>query len=114
MNISGNRLLTNEKLLNIIYENNVVSTLFANGFNIYYYHSEGKSELDLVVQTRTGKIIPIEMLKESNSNKSKSLGLAMKNYELPLGMRFTYDNFHKKKNVMYIPYYAAFCIQESL
>ena len=34
MNVNTNRLLTNDKLLEVIYENNVVSTLNQNGFNI--------------------------------------------------------------------------------
>lgn len=113
MNVSSNRLLTNDKLLHILYENNVVSTLSQNGFNIYYYHSDGKCELDLVIQTRTGKIIPIEMISETNT-KSKSLSLTMTKYDVPLAIRFTTGNFTNKKQVKYIPYYAAFCITESM
>lgn len=113
MNVSSNRLLTNDKLLHVLYENNVVATLSQNGFNIYYYHSEGKSELDLVIQTRTGKIIPIEMIDEANT-KSKSLSLTMSKYEVPMAIRFTTGNFVQKKTIKYIPYYAAFLITESM
>lgn len=114
MNVSSNRLLTNEKLVNILYENNVVSALSQNGFNMYYYHSDGKSEVDLVIQTRTGKIIPIEFLEDNNNTKSKSLSIIMTKYETPLAIRFTYNNFSEKRNIRYIPYYAAFCITENM
>ena len=114
MNVSSNRLLTNEKLVNILYENSVVATLSQNGFNMYYYHSDGKSEVDFVIQTRTGKIIPIELLEDDTNTKSKSLAITMSKYEVPLAIRFTYSNFSEKKNVKYIPYYAAFCITENM
>ena len=112
MNVNTNRLLTNDKLLEVIYENNVVATLSQNGFNIYYYHSDGKCELDLVIQTRTGKVIPIELISNDVSSKSKSLSLTIAKYNIPLSIRVGYDNFSYKKNIKYIPYYATFCINE--
>lgn len=112
MNVNTNRLLTNNKLMESIYENNVVVTLNNNGFNIYYYHSDGKCELDLVIQTRTGKLIPIELLHNEESSKSKSLSLTINKYNIPLSIRVGYDNFSLKKNIKYIPYYAVFCITE--
>ncbi len=114
MNVSANRLFTNNKLLEILYENNVVSVLNYNGFNIYYYHSDGKAYIDFVIQTRTGKIIPIELVKEDFNTKSKSLGLALNKYNLSFAIRFTTDNFKYKNNVKYVPYYAAFCINEGM
>lgn len=114
MNISNNRLFTNNKLLETLYENNIVSTLSGNGLNIYYYHSGGKSELDLVVQTRTGKIIPMEILHGDVNTKSKSMGIVLNKFDVELAIRFGSDNFSRKKKVKYIPYYAAFCITESL
>ena len=114
MNVSGNRLITNDKLLAILYENNIVSTLANNGFNIYHYHSGGKAYIDIVIKTRTGKIIPIEVLNGETNTKSKSLSLSMKKYDLKLGIRFTSEDFKEKNNFKYVPYYAAFCITEDM
>ena len=114
MNVGANRLLTNDKLLEVLYENSIVVALSQNGFNIYHYHSDGKAELDIVIQTRTGKIVPIEILNSSYSTKSKSLSLALNKYNLTNAIRFTDDNFKNKKGVKYIPYYAAFCITEGM
>lgn len=112
MNVNVNRLLTNDKLLEVVYENNVASTLYQNGFNLYYYHSEGKCELDMVIKTRTGKVIPIELLHTEQSVKSKSLALTIAKYNIPLSIRIGYDNFSSKKGIKNIPYYAVFCINE--
>ncbi len=114
MNVSANRLLTNEKLMGILYEQNIVNTLQQNGFTIYNYHSNGKAQIDLVVQTRTGKIIPIEIFNEGDNTKSKSMALALAKYNLNYAIRFTEDNFKERKGIKYIPYYAAFCITELL
>lgn len=114
MNVSGNRLITNEKLLETLYETNIVSTLKNNGFNIYNYHSGGKAYIDIVIQTRTGKILPIELLKDGDNAKSKSMTLSLKKYNLKQGIRFGGDEFKIKNNIQYLPYYAAFCITEDL
>lgn len=114
MNVGANRLLTNARLLMVLYENSIVQTLNQNGFNIYHYHSCGKATVDLVIQTRTGKIVPIEILNSDFSSKSKSLSLAMVKYNLNFAIRFTADNFRERKGVKYIPYYAAFCVLENL
>ena len=114
LNVSGNRLITNEKLLELLYENNIVETLSRNGFNIYHYHSGGKAFIDIVIQTRTGKILPIEIIHGEESAKSKSMTLSMRKYNLPLGIRLSNEDFKIKNNIKYIPYYAAFCIVESL
>ena len=113
-NIHASRLLTNDRLLMTVYENNIIETLRNNGFNLYHYHSQGKSTIDLVIQTRTGKIVPIEMLDNSSSQKSKSLAIAMNKYNLSFAIRFTTENFKERKGIKYIPYYAAFCIKENL
>ena len=114
MNINSNRLITNSKLLELLYENNIVSTLASNGFNIYHYHSGGKAFIDIVIQTRTGKIVPIEILHGEDNAKSKSMTLSMKKYNLKLGIRFGGEDFKIKNDIRYIPYYASFCIVESL
>lgn len=114
MNVGSNRLVTNDRLLELLYENNIISTLSNNGFNIYHYHSGGKAFIDIVIQTRTGKIIPIEILHGEDNAKSKSMTLSMKKYNLNIGIRFGGGDFKIKNNIRYIPYYAAFCIVESL
>ncbi len=112
MNISPNKLLTNNKLLSVLYENNIVTTLYQNGFNIYNYHSEGKAFIDIVIQNRSGKIILLEVLSGEESTKSKSLVLTMNKFNIDSAIRFGSENFSFKKGIKYVPYYAAFCVTE--
>ncbi len=111
MNVNSNRLLTNDKLLETLYENNVISVLNQNGFNVYNYHAlGGKCEIDIVIQNRNGLIIPIEIYNKEVGSKSKSLGMTMTKYNLNCAIRLSNQNFSIKNNIKYIPYYAVFCI----
>jgi len=113
MHLSKIRLLTDENIKYILYENNIATTITSCGYNLYYYQSEGKAEVPFVVQTRAGKIIPIEVVNK-NISKAKSLSLFMSKFNISEGIRITEDNFSIKRNVRYVPVYATFCLKESL
>lgn len=108
LNVSKIRFLTTQKLKDLLYENAIAIALCQN-LTPYYYQSEGKAELSFVIQSRTGSIIPIELVNR-NLSKSKSLGLFMNRYGTLEAIRLTEDNFSKKKNIKYIPVYATFCL----
>ena len=108
LNVSKIRFLTTQKLKDLLYENAIAISL-SQTLSPYYYQSEGKAELSFVIQSRTGSIIPIELVNR-NLSKSKSLGLFMKKYGVLEAIRLTEDNFSKKKNIKYIPVYATFCL----
>ena len=113
MHLSKMKFLTDNNLKYILYENNIASTLIACGYNLYYYQSEGKAEVPFVVQTRAGKIVPIE-IENKNLSKAKSLTLFMNKFGIEEAIRFTEDNFSIKKGIKYIPIYAAFCLKDNL
>ena len=106
-------MLTDQKSKNILYENSIAINLINLGFNLYYYQSEGKAEVSFVVQTRTGKIIPIELV-DKNISKSKALTLFMNRFNIKEAIRVTDDNFSIKKGIKYVPIYALFCLGASL
>ncbi|MDD6224022.1 MAG: DUF4143 domain-containing protein [bacterium] len=112
MHLSKLKLLTDDNLKYILYENNIASTIVSCGYNLYYYQSEGKAEVPFVIQTRAGKIIPIEIVNK-NLSKAKSLSLFMSKFNITEAIRFTEDNFNIKKGIKYIPIYAAFCLKEN-
>ena len=91
----------------------MATTLVSCGYNLYYYQSDGKAEVPFIVQTRAGKIIPIEIVNK-NLSKAKSLSLFMSKFNIEDAIRFTEDNFSHKKGIKYIPIYAAFCLKDSL
>lgn len=79
-----------------------------NGYEIYYWESEGKAELDFIIQKDTN-IIPIEV-KSNTHNKSKSLDIYMKKYKPPYAIRISERNFGFENNIKSVPLYATFCI----
>ena len=107
------KLFTDDNLKYILYENNLASAIISSGYNLYYYQSEGKAEVPFVVQTRAGKVIPIEIVNK-NLSKAKSLSLFMSKFNITEAIRFTEDNFSIKKGIKYVPIYAAFCLKENL
>ena len=113
MHLTKMKYLTDNNLKYVLYENSIASTLVACGYNLYYYQSEGKAEVPFIVQTRAGNIIPIE-IENKNLSKAKSLTLFINKFNITEAIRFTEDNFSKKKGIRYIPIYAAFCLKDSL
>ncbi len=113
MHLSKIKLFADDNLKYILYENNLADTIVSCGYNLYYYQSEGKAEVPFVVQTRAGKVIPIEIVNK-NLSKAKSLSLFMSKFHITEAIRFTEDNFSIKKGIKYVPIYAAFCLKENL
>ena len=113
MHLTRTKFLTNINIKNIIYENSIAINLINMGYNLYYYQSEGKAEVSFVIQSRSGKIMPIELV-DKNLSKSKSLTLFMNKFGLKEAIRVTDENFSMKKGVKYIPIYALFCLNEGI
>ena len=112
-NLTKNRLKIDDDIKQALYENHIAHTLVEAGYSLYYYQSEGKAEVNFVIQNRMGKIIPIELATKQGS-KVKSLSVFMKKYIVTDAYRITENNFSTKKNVRYIPIYAIFCLNEQL
>ena len=113
MHLTKNKFLMDINIKNIIYENSIAINLINLGYNLYYYQSEGKAEVSFVIQTRNGKILPIELV-DKNLSKSKSLTLFMNKSGIKEAIRITDENFSMKKGVKYIPIYALFCLNEGI
>jgi len=113
LHLNYKQFITDDNMKEILYENHIAKTLVESGYSIYYYQSEGKAEVNFVVQNRMGQIIPIEITTKSNS-KAKSLSVLMKKFTVPQGYRITENNFSTKKDVRYIPIYAVFCLNDNI
>ena len=92
-------------------ENYVASALISNGFECYYWESEGKAEVDFVIQTHQGECIPVEV-KSSDNVRSKSLNQYILKYHPPFSIRISTRNFGFENGIKSIPHYACFCIKE--
>ena len=112
MHLTKKRLLSDENLKEVLYENHIAKTLADAGYSLYYYQSEGKAEVNFVIQNRNGQIIPLELTTKTNS-KAKSLAVFMKKYTVTGAYRVTENNFSTKKDIRYIPVYAVFCLNDT-
>lgn len=112
LHLNYKQLMTDEKLKEILYENHIAKTLVEAGYSLYYFQSEGKAEVNFVIQNRMGQIIPIEIATRTMS-KAKSLSVFMKKFIVQNAYRITENNFSTRKEVRYIPIYAVFCLNET-
>lgn len=112
LHLNYKQFITDEKIKETLYENHIAKTLVEAGYALYYYQSEGKAEVNFVVQNRMGQIIPIEITTKTMS-KAKSLSVFMKKFTVPQAYRITENNFATKKDIRYIPVYAVFCLNET-
>jgi predicted AAA+ superfamily ATPase len=91
-------------------ENYVLQALSSNGFRPYTWVSEGKAEIDFVVQTGQGEIVPIEV-KAGDNTRSKSLARFTELFNPEYTIRLSAKNFGHAGVIYSIPLYAAFCIK---
>ena len=89
-------------------ENYVCAQLASRGHTSYTWYSEGKAEMDFVIQ-RDGKLIPIEV-KSAENTKAKSLKIYMQKYNPEYAIKVSANHFGFENNIKTIPLYAAFCI----
>ena len=111
MHLNKIKFMSDDSIRRTLMETDVANTLINLGYSLYYYQSEGKTEINFVIQNRMGEIIPIEIL-NMNLSKAKALSLFMSKFKESTPIRITEDNFSKKKNVRYIPVYATFCLKD--
>lgn len=89
-------------------EHYVANELKIKGYDCYYWESDGKAEVDFIIQKETN-IIPIEV-KSSIHTKSRSLDLYMKINNPEYAIRISEKNFGFENNIKSVPLYAVFCI----
>ena len=104
-----NREAVNEMMIGMLTENYVASSLKYNGLNLNYWKNDFESELDFILQSEKGLIIPVEV-KTSTHTKSRSLNNYMTEYKPKYGIRISSKNFGFKNNIKSVPLYAVFCI----
>jgi hypothetical protein len=89
-------------------ENYVAQALVTKEYKLLYWQSDGKAEVDFVLQI-DGAVVPIEV-KKSRRNRSKSLGVFVEKYKSPYSIRISKKNFGFENGIKSVPLYAVFCI----
>lgn len=101
-----------------VFENVVAQELAAAGFNLYYYHHSRKGEVDFLLETKRGTVLPIEV----KSGKDYKLHTALNNllgtdgYGIECAYVLSEHNVsvgqRKEKPVYYLPLYMTMCLSE--
>lgn len=111
--IPANAVLVNMPSFNgfkgALAENYVCSALTSNGYNPFYWESQGKAEVDFVIQDKDGNIIPVEV-KSSDNVKAKSLAQYVRRYKSIYSIRISSKNFGFENEIKSVPLYAVFCL----
>ena len=89
-------------------ENYVAQALTSNGQKCYYWQSDGKAEVDFVLQCN-GQVIPVEV-KKGRRNRSQSLGVFAEKYHADYALRISKKNFGFENRIKSVPLYAVFCL----
>ncbi|MBP3285195.1 MAG: ATP-binding protein [Clostridia bacterium] len=89
-------------------EHYVANELKVNGYEAYYWESEGKAEVDFIIQ-RDMNVVPIEV-KSGIQIKSRSLDLYRKTFQPEYAIRISERNFGFENGIKSVPLYAVFCI----
>ena len=86
-------------------ENFVTQSLCAKGITPFYWHSEGKAEINFLIESH-GRVFAVDA-KAGINLKSRSLHVFMEKYNPPCGVRMSLRNFERNGQFLNIPLYAA-------
>jgi predicted AAA+ superfamily ATPase len=92
-----------------IYENAVVQELRAGGSDAYYYKNKKRGELDFVIETVQGQVLPIEVKSGKGYKRHNALSNLMSapEYALEEGFVLCDGNVGRDGKVTYLPVYMA-------
>jgi uncharacterized protein len=92
-----------------IYENAVAQELKAHGHGLYYFKNRNLGEIDFVVQTEDGHVVPVEVKSGKDYKRHSALNnvLKTKNYGIEEAFVLCEDNVSSGGKVTYLPIYMA-------
>lgn len=93
-------------------ENYVIQQMVACGIEAHYWTSEGRAEVDLVIEDETSSVIPIEVRSTGNV-RSRSLGVYRDKYHPDRSVKVSARNFGSGE-IESVPLYAAGCLADDL
>lgn len=109
-NMTVDRLLSSESnhFRGIFAENYVACALKNLGHELFYWESDGISEVDFLITTGN-HVIPIEC-KAGEHVKAKSLSVYREKYKPEYAIRISGKNFGMVDGIKAVPLYAVFCM----
>ena len=89
-------------------ENYVAGALVAKGFDLAYWESKSKAEVDFLIVLH-GSVVPVEV-KAAENNRSRSLSVYMERYKPQMAVRISSKNFGFENGIKSVPLYAVFAL----
>ena len=108
MNLERLMSSESEHFRGIFAENYVACALKANGYELMYWESDGKAEVDFLI-IRDDHVIPVEC-KAGDHVRAKSLTIYKEKYHPAYCIRISTRNFGTAAGIKSVPLYAVFCI----
>ena len=92
-----------------VYENALAQELVCKGHDLFYYVGKKRGEVDFVIESDAGVVVPIEAKSGRSARAHAALNnlLATKEYALDLGVVFSRLNVERDGKVLYLPWYAV-------
>jgi predicted AAA+ superfamily ATPase len=96
-----------------IYESAAAQELVAGGFDVYYYKNKKRGELDLLISTPRGTILPIEVKSGKDYKRHNALSgiLSCEGFQIGEGFVLSDGNVAKEGSITYLPIYMASCLK---
>lgn len=89
-------------------ENYVAAALAAKDFDLHYWESKSKAEVDFLIVIN-GSVVPVEV-KAAENNRSRSLSVYRDRYKPQMAVRVSSRNFGFENGIKSVPLYAIFAL----
>lgn len=109
------KILNGDKDINkgAVYENVIAQELLAHGYDLYYYNSKKKGELDFVIEDGE-RVLPIEVKSGKDYKKHSALSGILDDpiYNIEQGLVFSAGNVEVHDKLIYLPLYMIIAIKK--
>lgn len=109
------KIIDGDKNINYgsIYENAVAQELCAHGFDLYYYNSKKRGEVDFVIEHH-GEALPVEVKSGKDYERHRALSniLDCSEYHISQGLVLCNENLKVEGMVIYAPIYMLMFLQK--
>lgn len=101
-----------------VYENIVAQQLASAGFPLFYYNNNRKGEVDFLIESAEGKVLPIEVKSGKDYKRHMALNNLLDAKGFDVSCAYVLSEFNVSvgeragRPVYYLPLYMAFCLEE--
>lgn len=98
-----------------IYENVVAQEMLSHGYaSLYYFNSKKQGEIDFLLESRDGRVLPVEVKSGKDYQVHAALSNVLKNeqYNISKGVVLCNDNLSRDGDILYAPIYMVMFLKQ--